>query len=147
MTIERRNPLPIGRYWIDIFDSGNAAWQGWLASNASTVRVESTQDFDASGTSVLNTTAPARRFIIFVTTAPTPWPPNMGIGLPTIADSDVNQSDDTVVKPPPEKDPLDKLSDWGSDLGKTIGTTIAIAAAAVVAIGAFTLVGRMRRRR
>lgn len=110
MAAERRNPLPVGRYWVDVFDlvstapatkgqNEQTAFRAWLRRNAATVKVERTQSFD---------TEPARDFYIFKVVASTPWE---GPGFPTIAPSGVQSSDDTVTKLPPEKDPLDKLGD------------------------------------
>ena len=67
MAIERRNPLPPGRYWVDVFDRiGTAgafkgqneqqAFRNWLRAFAATVKVEVTETHD---------TDPPRDFYVF----------------------------------------------------------------------------------
>jgi hypothetical protein len=144
MTLERRNPLPVGRYWIDIFESGMTAWQAWLTANAGTVRVETTQDFESPGIfahalehplEIWAERPPARRFVIFAVSAPTPWSGTMGLGHPTVASPDVTQSDDTVQKPPPPPEVLDSLSEGVASVGAFAATAgkVAIGLGAIVA--------------
>lgn len=90
MAVERRDPLPAGRYSIFINADEGARFAEWRKANAATVKVVSTIDRRA-----LETTLPgfATRWdgtiieslvgtsILFDVSAPTPW---VGLGFPTI---------------------------------------------------------------
>jgi len=109
VTLERRSPLPKGRYWADMFVQPDfdqvAAMNEWLTANRGVVRLESSQSFDSD---------PPRTWYLFeVTGGPggTFLPEWVGIGFPTIATADVHSSDDTVQKPDPEGGPA-----WGFGL-------------------------------
>lgn len=102
-AIERRNPLPAGRYWVDVFDPDIAAWTAWRTRNGQNVKVEETEHFEGD---------PSRDFIIFKVLAPVPWE---GPGLPTIAEPSVQTSSDTGQRPAPEPDPTTKIGDWIDD--------------------------------
>lgn len=114
MAVERRNPLPPGRYWVDVFDrvalSGPFAgtneqqsFREWLKAFSFTLHVEATETHDSD---------PPRDWYLFRVEQPTPW---LGPGFPTIATPDVKSSADTVQRPDPEKDPLDSgLFDTGA---------------------------------
>ena len=136
MALERRNPVPAGRYWVDVFDQTSThpatkgqntqtAFRDWLRRNAATVKIDSTQSFD---------TKPARDFYIFRVTAPTLWE---GPGFPEVAPAAVQSSADTVQRPDPEKDPLDQLGDALDDVG---GATSSLILAVAVGAGALLLV-------
>ena len=99
-TIERRNPLPVGRYWVDVFDSKEAAFQNWLKAHKAEVQVISAETFEPIDN------YEGRVWRLFKVTTPVQWE---GPGLPTIAGSDVNSSADTGQRPPKEKDPLDTI--------------------------------------
>jgi len=92
MAIQRNNPLPPGKYWVDVFDPDRQEFRGWLADNASTLHVEKQEDKLARGG------YPAETWYLFTVTAPTPW---NGPGFPTISDDAVQQWDDTAERPPP----------------------------------------------
>lgn len=94
-AVQRANPLPAGRYWVDVFAPDSDAFNGWLSTNRLTVTVRQTEHYDS---------APARDWYLFEVKAPTPW---AGPGLPTIADASVTSSSDTVQKP----DPVPGLAD------------------------------------
>lgn len=134
MALERRNPLPRGRYWVDVFDlvsthpatdgeNMQAAFRNWLARNADTVRVESTQSFD---------TEPARDFYIFRVLDPVSWE---GPGFPEIATDGVQSSADTTQRPDPEQDPLVSLQeslDGVSSGTKSVLTAVAFGVGLIV---------------
>lgn len=98
MAVERRNPLPAGRYWVDVFETQAPAFRDWLFKYAPSVRVVTTEHF--------SDTSPTRDWYLFTVTSPTPW---SGPGLPTIADPSVTTSEDTSQRPAPE--PLPSLTD------------------------------------
>ena len=121
-VLERRNPLPAGRYWKDIFEADAEAFGEWLKDNHETVKVRTTEHIDGD---------PPRDWLLFEVTAPTMWD---GPGYPDIATANVHTSADTVQRPDPEKDPLDKL-DAGDPLGiKAVVPWIVAGVAAVAAI-------------
>ena len=136
MALERRNPVPPGRYWVDVFDqvsthpathgqNTQTAFRDWLRRNAATVQSESTQSFD---------TEPPRDFYIFRVLAPTLWE---GPGFPEVAPASVQSSADTAQRPDPEKDPLDQL---GDALGSAGSQASALVFAVAVGAGALVLV-------
>jgi hypothetical protein len=143
MTIERRNPLPAGRYWIDIFESGFTAFQSWLSNNKSSVRVETTEDYPAAGD------APARQFYIFAVSAPTAWPSDRGLGLPSIATSNVTSSSDTATRPDPPPDVVDQIAATASGIGEDLKKTVLVVVGAglfiAIAVGLSRTIGKRRR--
>lgn len=92
MAMMRDNPLPIGKYWVDVFEKDSGAFRAWLANNQSGITVEKTENFLPRGD------YPGRTWYLFQVTSPTPW---LGPGFPTIADDGVHTSPDTVDRPPP----------------------------------------------
>lgn len=109
-AIERANPLPAGRYWVDVFTPQEAAFQAWLQKNKSNVAVTTTESFDPIDS------YPGRVWRLFEVNAPVSWE---GPGFPTIAGANVQTSGDTVQRPDPQKDPLDRFTDYGTEVGKT----------------------------
>jgi hypothetical protein len=132
MTIERRNPLPKGIYWQDVFEPKWPALDAWLTANRSTVRVRTTQRFEA------NAGGPARQFLVFEVSAPTKWPATE-LGFPTIASSADITSADTVQRPPPEPDFADTIT---NPLGSVSSGIFWAGAVALVALGAVALAKR-----
>lgn len=118
----KANPLPPGRYWIDIFPDGVAAWVGWSGGNLATVQVEKTELYSGKNKlfEVLGwvypwvptpqvVEQPDRAWVIFNVSAPTPWTIAESVGYPNNAPKGVvNTSDDTVTKP----DPFQERDDW-----------------------------------
>ena len=101
MTLERRSPLPKGRYWADMFardgDDQVQAMTDWLTQNRGLVKLVSSETFSDSD--------PPRTWFLFeVVGGPdgsggTLLPEWVGIGFPTVAGPDIRSSDDTVQKP------------------------------------------------
>lgn len=112
MALERRNPLPPGLYWLDVFGDNRAKFEAWRKLNASLVRVVTSESFDSE---------PPRDWVKLEVLSPAPWDART-FGFPTIIKpgEPVNSSGDTVQRPPPEKDPLDSLGDAlsGESFGK-----------------------------
>lgn len=94
MTLARKNPLQPGRYWQDLFGAMLPRFEAWAGENRDAVDVVSTQSFDSD---------PPRTWVLFEVRAPfqVDWP-QAELGFPTLAGEDVESSDDTVQKPPPE---------------------------------------------
>lgn len=121
-TLERRNPLPPGSYWIDVFGLNIPKFDNWLkAFSGLGVRTDATQQFEA-------TTVPARRtWYKFTFTppfegAPVTW--DTTFGFPTIADASIRSSEDTVSRPDLPIDPLDELSNWTNSLEQKLGGSL-----------------------
>jgi len=118
MAQERKNPLPPGRYWIDVFDPHRRGFKDWLDKNASTISVEQTKEYE--------TNTPLGTFYLFTTSEPVQWE---GPGFPTIADQGVQSQEDTAQRPPPEKEGLEKLEEIVENTGSFL------AMAAILGIG------------
>lgn len=102
MALEHRNPLPVGRYWIDaIGASAIDSLDRWLAANNTTVHVVNSK-FDP-GEAGPFTNPLEQQWVLFEVTEPTRWTPTFSV--PTIAPYDVATRDDTVQRPPPEQIP------------------------------------------
>lgn len=129
-AMERANPLPIGRYWVDVFEKDWAAFHGWLAAQRSGVKVSSTESFEAIDGN------PAREWYLFDVVSPVRWE---GPGFPTVATKAIKSSADTADRPPPPKNPLEGL---GSALTPSGGTMFAVGA---LGLGLFALVVFLRK--
>lgn len=110
-VLQRANPLPAGRYWIDVFGDNRDKLARWFSTNRDTVDAQETESFDATSD------FPARDFYIFKVTAPTPWDA-VTFGFPTVAPATVTSSADTVQRPPPEKSGADTIQDATDAVGK-----------------------------
>lgn len=125
MAIERRNPVPKGRYWVDIIDTksypgARLFFTAWLARNRGKVEVVQKESFGN-----LITGAP-RDWYLFDVKIPVTWERGQGFGLPTIVRSAENPTAPVVTKPEdtatrPAEPPgfLDQLKDALED-GKTL---------------------------
>lgn len=90
MSIERRNPIPPGRYWIDTFDPDIGDFAEW-AKNSPQVSVIASELHDDE--------KPKRQWVLFAVKEPGAVFEATKFGFPTIAGEDVKSSDDTVQKP------------------------------------------------
>lgn len=129
-AVERRNPLPPGRYWVDVFWSKRGAFTAWLSKNAASIKVVNVESYPGD----MDAGYEAREWYLFQVLSPVAWE---GPGLPTVAGSGVTTSDDTVQKPPPES-PGDYLPKLPS--AEKLGFT-----AAAVGLGLFALVMFLRK--
>ena len=107
MAIERRNPLPRGRYWVDIIDRKGEvlAFEIWLMKNADKLKLLKRED---KGTTTFSTDYSGVRysFFLFDVLEPVKWPRDKGFGFPSIAQSEfqpqapkIEKSEDTGVRP------------------------------------------------
>lgn len=125
-VLERRNPLPKGRYWIDIFQSGRQDWDYWTMYSTGHLKVINEEHYSTDGT------YESRDWILFETDAPLTWDIELAkkIGWPTVATPEVQNSDDTVQKPK-VKGGFDEV--FGDSPGLKIAVTgVGIVAAAVL---------------
>lgn len=91
--LERKNPLPIGRYWVDVFEKQFAAFDAWLEKNRDKTDVITQENFEGGGLPFdRKNDFPPRRWYLFEVLEPVRWE---GPGLPTIATPNVKNSQDT----------------------------------------------------
>ncbi len=125
MAVERREPLPPGRYWIYILEDELGDWDEWARAHSATVRVVATERKTAlpSHAPAVMVTRPdlsiimdaAGAWVLFDVLTPTPW---IGFGFPTIVtDRSITQSSHVEQAPDPEPD--DQLASdlWGEVKG------------------------------
>jgi hypothetical protein len=86
MAVERRSPLPVARYWVDVSPAAAPAFNAWVAASAGAVAVRTTSTYDDGWT-----------WYLFDVTSPVPW---NGPGFPTIATPDVKTPADVITSPP-----------------------------------------------
>lgn len=86
MAQERRQPLPIGRYWLDLRPGVLDTFRAWAASNPLRITVER---FEAHG---------GVTFAIFRVLQPTRFDQRT-FGFPSIAPADIQQASDTAQRP------------------------------------------------
>jgi hypothetical protein len=101
VAVERRNPLPVGRYWIDLFGDKRQVFTDWQRQNRDTVKVRETEDHPDE--------SPPHTFFIFEVLGPdasgqlgAPHFPDE-LGFPNIATADIQSEQDTVSKPDVEQ--------------------------------------------
>lgn len=96
MALERKNPIPAGRYWIDpVGPRAKERFDSWVLAHPASIEVESSEE----------ETTPVEPywqwFIIFRVTAATPrWEPIQGLGaFPNVAPASVKQKTDVEPRP------------------------------------------------
>lgn len=99
MAVERRNPLPPGRYSVFVLVSDEAAWDRWTHDNAEAVRViaripQDALDGGGQGLPIFSTTPTGAIIeervgdaVLFEVTSPVTW---QGPGLPDIEVRDLD---------------------------------------------------------
>lgn len=137
MTIERRRPLPVGRYWADVFPQNRPAFEAWRNVNSSRVRVVTTEFREGADG------APDHDWVLFDTTEETLWPDDVLGFAPNVASKGTTSSDDTVQKPPPEPSLPDQAS---AALSRMTGA-VYLAAGGIVACGVLVLLLALNKRR
>ena len=147
---EKTNPLPAGRYWVDVFGKNIPIADNWFKAFASLgVNVETTQQFKPTPQEVILEKGPfpsqddiqsmVRNWYLFTYTpingVPVEWDQKT-FGYPTVAGPEIKSSDDTAQKPDLPLDPLNNLEDFLDGLAKDLGITSKAGAIALTA-GAF----------
>lgn len=126
MAMMRKNPLPKGRYWTDVFKEKIPQFEEWLKRNKDTVTVEKRESFG----DVFGFAAYRVWYLFSVTAEPGPIYMQRVFGFPTLADQAIKGPEDTVQRPPPQT-PSELMKDTfgGVDFGdvKTWGTIAVIA--------------------
>jgi len=121
MKLERRNPIPPGRYWIDVIGKENIDDFGaWIVEMQGAVRlVNSTEDRESE---------PPQLWALFeVPEGRSPFIDQIKFGFPTTAPEGVNNKEDTEVGPSDEDEP--------GDLSKAIKVLAFVGAALAATVG------------
>lgn len=112
MAVERRDPLPAGRYWIYVLEEELADWDEWASEHSSTIHVVASERKKKLSPFIpaIFVTRPdlsiimeaAGAWILFDVLSPTAW---VGFGFPTIVtDPTIRQSSEVEQAPEPEPD-------------------------------------------
>ena len=122
MAVERRNPLPVGRYWIAFAPEHAPSFNAWWAANRGLVSIEQAKLDPASHW----------EFTIFrVTGAASRFPSELG--FPNVAGKDVIDESSAVQAPVIDTDVVPSLPDVAASaasLGKWLA--LALVACAVL---------------
>ena len=132
--IERRDPVPIGRYWVDITEDGvrplvRFSFSQWLDTVKDQIQVVRLERYSSVPSGI------ARDWYLFDVVSPVTWPKGKGFGLPTIVQSKENPtapkvetSKDTAIRPPEPESFSDQLSNLLGD-AKTLALLVLAAVA------------------
>lgn len=121
MAVERKDPVPPGRYWLFLLEGEEEKWQDWVHEHAASVRVVATERKEklAAYRPAIFATRPdlsiimeeGGEWVLFDVLAPTPW---VGLGFPTIVtDPNVRSSSNIEQAPPPAPDDQLAREVWG----------------------------------
>ncbi len=117
--LERSNPLPPGRYWLDVYGDNRDHFIEWLKSagieNVRVLKFEQHPE-EANG----------HDWHLFEVVKPTAFPHQI-FGSPTIAEAHVDEMTDTEHVPPPDSPPP-SVEDVVKGTAKTIATVAIIGA-------------------
>jgi hypothetical protein len=109
MALERTNPLPVGRYWIDVNNSKTDEFNAFMASHKGSARVEVTEGDGSEEATEGNTSEKGgTTFYIFTVSKPFTWL-SVNFGFPTIAGPNIKSKSDTIQSPDLPKNALDEL--------------------------------------
>lgn len=123
-VLQKQDPLPIGRYWIDVYgDSHVMLINKWLYDNNDTVKLENTEGYSST-----DAAPEGGGFVLFSVGFPTAWGMSKDLGWPTVATPDIHSSKDTVQRPP-EQSATDY---WFGEGGKATWVPWAIGGTVIV---------------
>lgn len=119
MAQVRTQPLPAGRYWLDVPITQLDPWMLWVRSNPQTVSIEHSE--------VAGSPAAGLTFFIFRTSKPMRFD-QRSFGFPSLAGPEIQTANDTVQRPPTptaKSEVLDPLLEQvqaaaGSNLGRAV---------------------------
>lgn len=133
MTVERQiDPLPVGCYWVDVFEKDFETFRSWLSYNDDSVRVVRTESFEGGWQAFEN--LPARDWYLFEVLKPVKWE---GPGFPDIAPSKEMTSEDTVDRPDPPKGAIESLEETIIEAPKKAA---AVVVAGFLGLGLYVLI-------
>jgi hypothetical protein len=114
MAVERRSPLPVARYWVDVSPADQPAFNAWVASGAGAIAVRTTSAYNDGWT-----------WYLFDVLSPVPW---QGPGFPTIATPDVKTPADVITSPPVVTPSLEEtITSVGHDVALALFALAALA--------------------
>lgn len=126
--IEKRDPLPVGRYWIDVFGKDYGVFLDWTIAHKATVTVVKTEQYDTTSDWNLFDDREAGAWFLFEVSAPTSWGIASDVGWPNTAPSNIQSSQDTIQSPPLPKNILDDGGDaipkWVPWVGVGVGAVM-----------------------
>lgn len=122
MGLERRNPLPTGRYWMHLHqEQGGRSFDAWRQRVGARL-INSAFDADTGWT-----------WYLFQTTAPAEWNAAEW-GWPNTAGPEVRTEADVVQRPPPEPGVLESLESAANKTQSRIWYAAAFAVVGVYAV-------------
>jgi hypothetical protein len=124
MAMERRNPLPAGRYWIQLPPKDAPSFDAWRAANKGKVHSRATSTTAADGWT----------WYLFDTTAPLMWDA-AAWGFPTVADASVRSETDVLSLPDPQPGWVDSLDSAIEGVGRSTLITVGVIAVAAIVLG------------
>ena len=127
----RTNPIPAGRYWVDVFGVNIPSAAAWFKGMSGLgVHVDATEHFPA--TELRN----IRDWYLFTYTpvngVPVTWDQKT-FGFLTVAGPEVKSSADTASGPSLPLDPLNELETFAESVGALVGVTSKAGALALTA--------------
>lgn len=136
-ALERRSPLPVGRYWVDVPRDRFEAFNRWLSMHATAVKVQATEArTDPMDEPFGPGEIPPVTWFLFRVLQPVAWE---GPGFPSIATDDVHSAEDTADRPDPEPDVAERFR-----MELPSSRTISLSLLALGAVAVFVLLGRSR---
>lgn len=110
MAVERRDPVPPGRYWIFLKKEEMSVWADWTKLHSGAVKVVASETQFVTPEGFIWAATPTGdiikdahgEWVLFDVVAPVPW---VGFGFPTIVtDPTIRSSTDVITAPAPEAD-------------------------------------------
>jgi hypothetical protein len=146
VTLWRTNPIPAGRYWLDLIgDEKRVRFEGAVSglnsAHPGLVHVESTVHHSADEPGA---TQP-RDWVLFALSAPTIW--DFSIGTPTIAGANVHSEADTIQRPDPEPDITTRIDNALRSSQQAVQTIAWVIAGSVLAAGVLIVVSHLGAKR
>jgi len=123
MTLERRDPIPPGVYWVDVVrNDARPGFERWLKDNAATVKVRNRADKGQQSAMArhLGLRSTFGLWVLFEALEPTKrWPLSVKVGLPTIAQVGRKTKQSDVVQRAPAQGVREY---WGAQMGDILTT-------------------------
>jgi hypothetical protein len=114
MAVEKRDPLPPGRYWVTLHPEEIETWYAWVERNRPNVHVINNEVQTVTPDSFIWAVTPfgevikeAKAYwIVFEVKAPVAW---IGFGYPTIAGPRIESTTDVIQAPEAEPGVIDRV--------------------------------------